>query len=119
MNIINHEAAFTPALIYPSKSPENLNLLAALELAGCKINNWLHVVMHCHRFASLQRAIVILHSNVWCFCMFRMSEEDKAKVISILEMQVNNLDSKRKGIDVKVKQIEAVMIDHLNSATER
>ena len=68
---------------------------------------------------SNHRAIVILQSNVRGFCTFGISEEDEAKVIRILEMQVNNLDSKRKGIDVKVKQIEAVMIDHLNSATER
>jgi hypothetical protein len=36
-----------------------------------------------------------------------------------LEMQVNNLDRKRKDIDVKVEQIEAVMIDHPNSVTGR
>ena len=119
MNIINHGTAFTPALILPSESPEKVNLLAALELEGCKINNWLRVVMHRRRFASLHRAIVILQSNVRGFCTFGVSEEDEAKVIRILEMQVNNLDKKRKGIDVKVEQVGSVLIDHLNSATGR
>jgi hypothetical protein len=53
------------------------------------------------------------------FCTFGISEEDEAKVIRIFEMQVNNLDRKRKVIDAKVEQIGTVMIDHLNSATGR
>jgi hypothetical protein len=48
---------------------------------------------------SALEIIVILQSNVQCFCTFGISEEDKGKVIIILEMQVNNLDS----VDVKVK----------------
>jgi hypothetical protein len=95
MNIINHGTTFTPALILTNESPKKVNSFAALELEGCKINNWLRVVMHLQRFASLHRAIIILQSNVRGFCMFRISEEDVAKVIRILEMQLNNLDRKR------------------------
>ena len=40
-------------------------------------------------------------------------------MIRILEMQVSNLDRKRKYIDVKVEQIGDVIIDHLNSTTGR
>ena len=105
MNIINHGTTFTPALILPNESPKKVNSFAALELEGCKINNWLHAVMHRRRFASLHRAVVILQSNVRGFCTFGISEEDEAKVIRILEMQVNNLDRKRKGIDVKESRL--------------
>jgi hypothetical protein len=53
----------------------------------------------------------LLSSNqMLALCTFGISEEDEAKVIRNLEMQVNNLDRKRKDIDIKVEQIEAVMI---------
>ena len=94
-------------------------MLAGFELEACTVNTWLRAVMHRHCHASLHRAIVILQSNVRGFCTFGVSEEDEAKVIRILEMQVNNLDRKRNVIDAKVEQVGSVMIDHLNSATGR
>jgi hypothetical protein len=45
--------------------------------------------------------------------MFGILDEDKAKVLSVLEMQANNFERKKKGIDQK-----SDTIDCLSSATE-
>ena len=119
MTFDNHGMASTLAVTIPCESPQKVESLAVFELEARTINNWLRAVMHRHRYVSLHTAIVIFQTNVRCYCTFGISEEDKGKVSRVLEMQVNNLDRKRKEIDQKIEQFESEMIDHLNSVSGR
>jgi hypothetical protein len=61
----------------------------------------------------------LLSSNQTCDDIAYLDYQKKIKGTRVLDMQVDNLDKKRKEIDQKIDQFEGKMIDHLNSSTGR